>query len=223
MARKQGGRLPGPGPGQRGVGRLSGAGAQAGARGPAANADRQCPHGVILKVVATNICGSDQHMVRGRTTAPAGLILGHEITGEVVEKGRDVEYAQRRRPGLGTVQCRLWTVPQLQGGQDRDLPQREPGAARRRLRLRRHGRLAGRPGRVRHGAVRRLERAALPRQGRGDGPHPRPDHAVGHLPDRLPRLRHRRRHHRLHRVHRRRRPGRPGRRHVGVPARAPRS
>jgi len=31
-------------------------------------------------------------MVRGRTTAPEGLILGHEITGEVVETGRDVEY-----------------------------------------------------------------------------------------------------------------------------------
>ena len=49
-------------------------------------------HGVILKIVATNICGSDQHMVRGRTTAPAGLVLGHEITGEVIEKGRDVEF-----------------------------------------------------------------------------------------------------------------------------------
>jgi glutathione-independent formaldehyde dehydrogenase len=48
-------------------------------------------HGVILKIVATNICGSDQHMVRGRTTAPAGLVLGHEITGEVIEKGKDVE------------------------------------------------------------------------------------------------------------------------------------
>src|SRR4030081_3950912 len=48
-------------------------------------------HGVILKVVTTNICGSDQHMVRGRTTAPAGMVLGHEITGEVIEKGRDVE------------------------------------------------------------------------------------------------------------------------------------
>src|SRR6187200_1943726 len=31
-------------------------------------------------------------MVRGRTTAPAGLVLGHEITGEVVETGPDVEY-----------------------------------------------------------------------------------------------------------------------------------
>jgi glutathione-independent formaldehyde dehydrogenase len=49
-------------------------------------------HGVILKIISTNICGSDQHMVRGRTTAPAGLILGHEITGEIIEKGRDVEF-----------------------------------------------------------------------------------------------------------------------------------
>ena len=53
---------------------------------------RKCEHGVILKIVATNICGSDQHMVRGRTTAPAGLVLGHEITGEVIEAGRDVEF-----------------------------------------------------------------------------------------------------------------------------------
>ncbi|HEX6336389.1 MAG TPA: formaldehyde dehydrogenase, glutathione-independent [Jiangellaceae bacterium] len=57
-----------------------------------ANVGRQLQHGAILKVVATNICGSDQHMVRGRTTAPTGLALGHEITGEVVEAGRDVEY-----------------------------------------------------------------------------------------------------------------------------------
>ena len=54
--------------------------------------NRKCEHGVILKVVSTNICGSDQHMVRGRTTAPHGLILGHEITGEVIEAGRDVEF-----------------------------------------------------------------------------------------------------------------------------------
>ena len=43
---------------------------------------RRVDHGVILKAVATNICGSDQHMVRGRTTAPVGQTLGHEITGE---------------------------------------------------------------------------------------------------------------------------------------------
>ena len=54
--------------------------------------NRKCEHGVILRVVSTNICGSDQHMVRGRTTAPAGLVLGHEITGEIIEAGRDVEF-----------------------------------------------------------------------------------------------------------------------------------
>ena len=57
-----------------------------------ANVGRKVPHGVILKTVATNICGSDQHMVRGRTTAPANLVLGHEITGEVVEVGPDVDF-----------------------------------------------------------------------------------------------------------------------------------
>jgi glutathione-independent formaldehyde dehydrogenase len=57
-------------------------------------AGKEIHHGVILKVVSTNICGSDQHMVRGRTTAPPGMVLGHEITGEVIEKGRDVEYLE---------------------------------------------------------------------------------------------------------------------------------
>jgi glutathione-independent formaldehyde dehydrogenase len=59
-----------------------------------ANVGRKTPHGVILKVVSTNICGSDQHMVRGRTTAPEGLVLGHEITGEIIEKGPDVEFLE---------------------------------------------------------------------------------------------------------------------------------
>src|SRR3954467_9232830 len=57
--------------------------------------NRKCEHGVILKIVSTNICGSDQHMVRGRTTAPKGIVLGHEITGEVIEAGRDVEFIKK--------------------------------------------------------------------------------------------------------------------------------
>ena len=91
-----------------------------------------CAHGVILKIVTTNICGSDQHMVRGRTTAPQGLILGHEITGEVIEDGQRRGDSQSRRPGYRAVQHRLRALPQLQGRQDRDLPEREsgsPGAA----------------------------------------------------------------------------------------------
>jgi glutathione-independent formaldehyde dehydrogenase len=53
---------------------------------------QKAPHAVILKIVSTNICGSDQHMVRGRTTAPVGQTLGHEITGEIVEAGDDVQF-----------------------------------------------------------------------------------------------------------------------------------
>ena len=59
-----------------------------------ANVGRKVPHGAIIRTVATNICGSDQHMVRGRTTAPANLVLGHEITGEVVEVGPGVEFVK---------------------------------------------------------------------------------------------------------------------------------
>ncbi|MEU3273729.1 formaldehyde dehydrogenase, glutathione-independent [Saccharomonospora sp. NPDC006951] len=56
---------------------------------------RKAPHAAILKIVSTNICGSDQHMVRGRTTAPVGQTLGHEITGEVVEAGEDVLFVKQ--------------------------------------------------------------------------------------------------------------------------------
>ena len=66
------------------------------------NVGRKCDHGVILKVVATNICGSDQHMVRGRTTAPSGLALGHEITGEVIEVGSGCRIHESRRSCLRT-------------------------------------------------------------------------------------------------------------------------
>lgn len=55
---------------------------------------KAAPHAVVLRLVATNICGSDQHMVRGRTTAPVGQTLGHEITGEVVEVGDDVLFVK---------------------------------------------------------------------------------------------------------------------------------
>ena len=48
------------------------------------------PHGVILKIVATNICGSDLHIYRGSFPAPEGMVLGHEMTGQVLEIGSDV-------------------------------------------------------------------------------------------------------------------------------------
>ena len=49
-------------------------------------------------------------MVRGRrTTAPKGLILGHEITGEIIEKGKDVEMLKDRRTRHSAFQHRLRT------------------------------------------------------------------------------------------------------------------
>ena len=124
---------------------------------------KAAPHAVILKVVSTNICGSDQHMVRGRTTAPIGQILGHEITGEVIEAGSDVLFVKQGDLcsvpfNIACGRCRMCIE-----GEDRNLPQRQPRPARRRLRLRRHGRLDRRTGRVRDGPFRRLQPAEVPR------------------------------------------------------------
>jgi hypothetical protein len=44
-------------------------------------AEKTIDHGVILKVVTANICGSDQRMVRGRTTAPAGIAVAVAVFG----------------------------------------------------------------------------------------------------------------------------------------------
>ena len=41
--------------------------------------------------MTTNICGSDLHIYDGRFAAPAGMPMGHENTGEVVEVGPAVE------------------------------------------------------------------------------------------------------------------------------------
>lgn len=53
---------------------------------------KSAPHGVILKMVATNICGSDLHIYRGSFPVPQGMVMGHEMTGEVIEVGSDVEF-----------------------------------------------------------------------------------------------------------------------------------
>ena len=56
---------------------------------------RTINHAVIVKLVVTNICGSDQHIYRGRFPAPSGMKLGHENTGEVVEVGPAVEFIKK--------------------------------------------------------------------------------------------------------------------------------
>lgn len=49
---------------------------------------------VLVKVKACSICGTDPHIYEGRFPAPFPIILGHEFSGEVVEIGSKVEFAQ---------------------------------------------------------------------------------------------------------------------------------
>lgn len=52
---------------------------------------RRIEHGVLVKLLATCICGSDLHIYRGRTDMQPGKPVGHEMSGVVLEKGQDVE------------------------------------------------------------------------------------------------------------------------------------
>lgn len=49
------------------------------------------PTDVLVRVTATNICGSDLHMYEGRTSFETGRVFGHENLGEVVEVGAGVD------------------------------------------------------------------------------------------------------------------------------------
>ncbi|GAB4082735.1 glutathione-independent formaldehyde dehydrogenase [Modestobacter muralis] len=48
------------------------------------------PTDAVIRVTATNICGSDLHMYEGRTDLETGMVIGHENLGEVVEVGAGV-------------------------------------------------------------------------------------------------------------------------------------
>jgi threonine dehydrogenase-like Zn-dependent dehydrogenase len=69
------------------------------------------PTDVLVKITATNICGSDLHMYQGRTDMESGRILGHENMGRVVEIGKAV--TQSWRYGLSSIQHWMRSLPQL--------------------------------------------------------------------------------------------------------------
>jgi len=50
------------------------------------------PNGIVIQVKACGICGSDMHIYKlgGRDQIPAGLIMGHEFSGDVVDVGVNV-------------------------------------------------------------------------------------------------------------------------------------
>lgn len=51
----------------------------------------QKPTDALVKITATNICGSDLHMYEGRTDMEAGRVMGHENLGQVTEVGKAVD------------------------------------------------------------------------------------------------------------------------------------
>ncbi|NUP07423.1 MAG: glutathione-independent formaldehyde dehydrogenase [Polyangiaceae bacterium] len=53
------------------------------------------PMDAIVRITSAAICGSDLHMYDGRTTAGAGLVLGHEPLGVVEEVGSEVTRIRR--------------------------------------------------------------------------------------------------------------------------------
>jgi threonine dehydrogenase-like Zn-dependent dehydrogenase len=50
----------------------------------------EAPTDVLVRITATNICGSDLHMYEGRTSVEEGKVLGHENLGQVIEVGSAV-------------------------------------------------------------------------------------------------------------------------------------
>ena len=58
------------------------------------------PTDVLVRVTATNICGSDLHMYEGRTSFETGRVFGHENLGEVIEVGSGVD-----RVKVGDLVC----------------------------------------------------------------------------------------------------------------------
>ena len=49
------------------------------------------PTDALVRITATNICGSDLHMFEGRTDVEEGKVLGHENMGEVIAVGAGVD------------------------------------------------------------------------------------------------------------------------------------
>ncbi|KAJ9222953.1 hypothetical protein DTO207G8_8586 [Paecilomyces variotii] len=53
------------------------------------------PTDIVVKVIYTALCGSDLHVFRGIEVAEPGFIMGHELTGTVVEVGSAVKTVQK--------------------------------------------------------------------------------------------------------------------------------
>ena len=107
------------------------------------------PTDVLVRITSTNICGSDLHMYEGRTDIEQGRVFGHENLGEVVEVGDGVDKVEGRRQGLLPFNISCGHCENCERGlTNYCLRANRAGHGRRRLRLRRHGSLQRRAGRV---------------------------------------------------------------------------
>jgi glutathione-independent formaldehyde dehydrogenase len=73
----------------------------------------EAPTDAIIRITATNICGSDLHMYEGRTSLETGTVIGHENLGEVVEVGSGVVSVRKGDRVCLPVQCRLRLLQEL--------------------------------------------------------------------------------------------------------------
>lgn len=72
------------------------------------------PNDLLIEVDATGICGSEVHAFKG--THPfrkPPSIMGHEISGRVLEVGPDVRGLARGRPRRRRALSNLWTLPMV--------------------------------------------------------------------------------------------------------------
>ena len=67
------------------------------------------PGAALVRVRMGTVCGSDQHTVAGRRNEPVPIILGHEISGEIVELGAGLERDHNGRP-LAVGDRVTWTI-----------------------------------------------------------------------------------------------------------------
>ena len=80
-----------------------------------ADAKIEKPTDVLVRITATNICGSDLHMYEGRTDMEPGRVLGHENMGEVAEVGSRGRSNQEGRHGVSSFQHWLRLLQELRG------------------------------------------------------------------------------------------------------------
>jgi (R,R)-butanediol dehydrogenase/meso-butanediol dehydrogenase/diacetyl reductase len=85
---------------------------------------------ILLKVASCGICGSDLHITSGHgsITMPAGVILGHEYAGEIVEVGKGVTGFRAgvmvtAMPSSGCGQCDACRIGEVKWCQGRKVMQ----------------------------------------------------------------------------------------------------